>query len=470
MALTIVHNKVATFADQPDVEINKAEWNDAHGITGVLDQTQNNVAVDGVTITGDGTPGNPLVAITGVAWGDITGTLSSQTDLQTVLDGKLNLDQTTPQTISNGIPLLNVALTDFNNEKQLVNKEYVDSSINFIADYYFINTISDIGGIYYQMVDTDLGEPASTLVKSSLGAGAGQVLYNFITPALGVDLISKGVYTGHIHATKTSGTRSVNLYFELFSRTSGGTETLLATSDLSPALTGTNTSYNITANITNNVTINLTDRLVIKWFANVGSSGSAVDVTLYLEDNYNSLLEIPIQSSFLSQIYLRQDGTKPLTGNWNAGAFDIASGSFNSNFISAGSTSGTNTGDQLSDPNFSVIGTGILGDEFRYNEVVVVQTNTTYFLTDADIYKVFITDGSTPCDYDFSSVSQDFTCKFHVDARNAALIRLLNASIWVSGIQYTTEIKSDSPSASMTVRMLSNRLNCYNIAGIWKAL
>jgi hypothetical protein len=123
-----------------------------------------------------------------------------------------------------------------------------------------------------------------------------------------------------------------------------------------------------------------------------------------------------------------------------------------------------------SDPNFSVIGTGILGDEFRYNEVVVVQSNTAYSLTDADIYKTFITDGSTPCDYDFSSVSQDFTCKFHVDARNPALIRLVYASIWASGIQYTSEIQSDSPSASMTVRMLSNRLNCYNIAGIWKAI
>ena len=50
----------------------------------------NAVTVDGTTITGDGTPANPLMA-TGsgsAAWGAITGTLSNQTDLQNALDSK----------------------------------------------------------------------------------------------------------------------------------------------------------------------------------------------------------------------------------------------------------------------------------------------------------------------------------------------------------------------------------------------
>jgi len=38
-------------------------------------------------------------------WGKITGTLSSQTDLQTALDERLKLDQTTPQTVTGGIPV-----------------------------------------------------------------------------------------------------------------------------------------------------------------------------------------------------------------------------------------------------------------------------------------------------------------------------------------------------------------------------
>jgi len=65
VTLSITHTTIATFPDEPGAEINKAEWNAAHALTGTLDPSQNNVAVDGVTITGDGTPGNPLVAAGG---------------------------------------------------------------------------------------------------------------------------------------------------------------------------------------------------------------------------------------------------------------------------------------------------------------------------------------------------------------------------------------------------------------------
>jgi len=60
MALTITH---ATVAGDPQVPLlNDTDWNANHVLSGTIDQTQNDVAVDGVTITGDGTPGNPLTA------------------------------------------------------------------------------------------------------------------------------------------------------------------------------------------------------------------------------------------------------------------------------------------------------------------------------------------------------------------------------------------------------------------------
>lgn len=58
MPLIITHTTVATYADQPGVEINKAEWNADHALGG------------------------------SVEWGEITGTLSDQTDLQAALDDK----------------------------------------------------------------------------------------------------------------------------------------------------------------------------------------------------------------------------------------------------------------------------------------------------------------------------------------------------------------------------------------------
>jgi hypothetical protein len=257
----------------------------------------------------------------------VKGTTSS---LQNQLNGKLSLDQTTPETISNGIPLLDVDLADFNTDKQLVNKEYVDSAINFVSDYYFNNTASDIGGIYYQMTDQDLGEPGIALTKSDLGAGDDQALFNFATNAgvPGTDKLNKGVYKAHVHAAKANGTRSVVIYVAIYIRDTVGTETLVGTSVISPELTSTITDYDLYASVPNEVALASTDRIICKFFANIGASGSAVDVILYIEDNYNSALTVPIESNVLSQIYVRQDGTKPLTANWDAGSFNITAQNF----------------------------------------------------------------------------------------------------------------------------------------------
>jgi hypothetical protein len=60
MALIITH---ATVASDPQTPLLGADdWNADHVFSGTIEQDQNNVAVDGVTITGDGTPSNPLTA------------------------------------------------------------------------------------------------------------------------------------------------------------------------------------------------------------------------------------------------------------------------------------------------------------------------------------------------------------------------------------------------------------------------
>ena len=84
MALTITHPKVNAIASWTQADLDaqillgafppgtlisqitlSQDWNTAHSVGGTLDQSQNNVAVDGVTITGNGTPGSPLVSAGG---------------------------------------------------------------------------------------------------------------------------------------------------------------------------------------------------------------------------------------------------------------------------------------------------------------------------------------------------------------------------------------------------------------------
>jgi hypothetical protein len=87
VALTVTHQKVNNISDWTQQELDQqialgfypagttladiaqpSDWNDEHEVTGTVDPSQNNVSTDGVTITGNGTPGNPIsrAAISGV--------------------------------------------------------------------------------------------------------------------------------------------------------------------------------------------------------------------------------------------------------------------------------------------------------------------------------------------------------------------------------------------------------------------
>ena len=223
----------------------------------------------------------------------------------------------------------------------LVTKEYVDSAIHFIEDYFFNDTPSSYGGTYYKMLDTPTGEGESTFQSGSLGQGDNQEIFNFATDAgiPGLTLLEAGVYAGHIHARVTAANkRPVKLHFGIYERTNG-TENLRATSEETDFLTTSNIEYVLHATMPADVTINTTDRLIIKWFANVDSTpASNATVELFAEGNNASRLSVPITTDVLSQVFLRQDGTKPLTGDWDAGAFQITlSGDSKKLILGAGS-------------------------------------------------------------------------------------------------------------------------------------
>jgi hypothetical protein len=96
--MPIRHTTVATFADEPGAEINKAEWNADHtspdiadvtGLTAALAAKQTTLVsgtniktLNGSTILGSG----DLSISSTVLWGDITGNIIDQTDLKVQLD------------------------------------------------------------------------------------------------------------------------------------------------------------------------------------------------------------------------------------------------------------------------------------------------------------------------------------------------------------------------------------------------
>jgi hypothetical protein len=227
----------------------------------------------------------------------------------------LKLDQTTIQSIINGIPLLTSTVDGTGSEYQLVNKEYVDLAVSALElTEFFHNDASDIGGIYYLMDETP--DAAGTVVKSGLAAGNNQAMFNFATPTGSphLDRLVAGVYDCHFHAYKSNvPSKTVTVYFGLYKRTSGGVETLLATSETSAALTTTSTEQNIHCVIATEVTLDVTDRLVIKWYANVVGGGATVNVTMDIGGTENSHFSIRVNPVELNNIFLTLDQTNPQT-------------------------------------------------------------------------------------------------------------------------------------------------------------
>ncbi|KKL99729.1 hypothetical protein LCGC14_1811540, partial [marine sediment metagenome] len=217
-------------------------------------------------------------------------------------------------------------ITDKGVVAHLATKEYVDSAIHFIEDYFFNNTASSYGGIYYKMLDTPTGEAESTFQSGLLGEGDNQALFNFATDAglPGVTVLESGVYTGHIHARVTlSNKRPVKIHFKVYFR-DNGSETLVTTSEESDFLTNSNGEYGLHATLAADVTIATTDRLIIKWFANVDSTPSSnVIVELFAEGTNASRFSVPIPSAVLNQVFIRQDGTKPFSGEQSMGGNNL---------------------------------------------------------------------------------------------------------------------------------------------------
>lgn len=199
----------------------------------------------------------------------------------------------------------------------LATKEYVDSAISFIEEFFLTDTASGISS-YFNMVDQHTGEAESSDPTGSITQTDGQALTEWITIANTPSItdLEHGIYSVHLHAEKTGGgARDVVIYFEVYTRTHpGGTETLRATSEVSDLITS-RVAIDLHAVLTADVAINETDRIVVKFFANGISGGNNATIILYSEGTTASHFGMPISSEVLSTIFLRQDGTKALTGN-----------------------------------------------------------------------------------------------------------------------------------------------------------
>lgn len=189
------------------------------------------------------------------------------------------------------------------------NKDEVDDllgGINF--DYFFTDTAEGIIAGYNTMVPSDTGEVESTVFASIPAADT--LIKSFVTEVNEPQFTNllAGIYELHIHAAKTAGTKDVLIYGEFYKRASGGTETLLGTSENSAILTGSNTEYGLHFSIASDEILLSDDRLVVKFYGTPSGAGSDPTVTLFLEGLNNSRVEVKTDSGFLEGTFLTKAG------------------------------------------------------------------------------------------------------------------------------------------------------------------
>jgi len=166
-----------------------------------------------------------------------------------------------------------------------------------VLNYFLSDDAADVGS-YYCLYPTETGESASELTSPSLTTGDDQLLWSFVTEEgePGIDQLALGAYTATLFLKKT-GNKDVRVYWKLFKRDTGGTETEILQSAVSDYLATDNSQYLISGYLNEDQALDPTDRLVLKLYANVSGTGTDVTVTLTMEGNYDSRLTINVLSS-----------------------------------------------------------------------------------------------------------------------------------------------------------------------------
>ncbi len=224
----------------------------------------------------------------------------------------------------------------------LVNKEYVDDAVSSTAfDFFFNDQASDISG-HFNMTESDLDLPETTLTSASLSSTGTFSIFNWTTLSGQPEFneLRKGVYGVHVHLGK-SGSRTIAITPKLYNISSDGTQRkLLVTFETSEELTTDSLVYNLHGVMINDTILNDGDRLNLELEAVVSSAGGGTTITVTLEGTTDSHLAVETSTNAFEKIYVRRDGTNELTRNWNAGSFDItAQNLFATSSIGIGTTS-----------------------------------------------------------------------------------------------------------------------------------
>jgi len=378
-------NSAVQDSDLPSSITRDTEWDtitEIETVTGVdiITSTENNDSDD--DLSDNSITDLSDVSITSVADGQLLkydstdGAWENWTpDYLTSADALL-LDQTTAQTISNGVPLLNETPTGAADIKSLVNKEYVDLAVTSLGATYYMYDEDDATG--YKTCYLDPSSSSEVYIeKSSLSDDdyiGGWISASGEAP----NKLLKGVYNWYITMEKTGGTKTLKVYWKLYERKSDSTEVLVATSSNSNEINGKAT-YLVPLQLDDDYIPDSGSRIVGKLYADVSGGGSSPTIRVYYQGNTSSRWEIPANSEIFKNIFVPYDGAMQ---DVDLGSYDLTTtGTIDGGAVKV---NGVDVLTSESDPDFNAMDTEA-ELESHLTDVTNVYTNNDGNLTDDDL-------------------------------------------------------------------------------------
>lgn len=167
--------------------------------------------------------------------------------------------------------------------------------VNYELFFYQVNATTPLPASYNTMNTSRSSRTTQSYTASELADGA--TIIARINPNTNLTFIQDGAIHGHTHVTKTSGLKDLQVYGEIYKRTTGGTETLIATTTTSSILaTGVSNEIDLVANVPKTPLL-VSDMLVWKLKARVTGSGNAPTIQVDVEGTTEAGVDISVLTS-----------------------------------------------------------------------------------------------------------------------------------------------------------------------------
>jgi hypothetical protein len=188
--------------------------------------------------------------------------------------------------------------------RDVTNTEWIDVPSPILLPQYFLydEASTDLPGYKKMLAARSPGAKTSESVTVTASASPGTIVAQFATepgnPRL--DFITDGTVRVHVHAARTAGNKDVEIYADIYKRDLYGAETLLFTTESSPALADVEADYNLDV-VASFTDVETTDRLVVIIRGIQSGAGNNPVATIYMEgqgvDATGSRLILPATSS-----------------------------------------------------------------------------------------------------------------------------------------------------------------------------